>query len=1370
MSAYICQFTGCKTGGKAFANKYALEKHCRTSHPVDTGGILSGKRKRRDTTTPNCSSLGDTDSSSFNGICACGYSARNNWTLTRHMSKCPVIVPPKDILESFNFKVLRVPLDSELEQLKQAMSPLSPMLKASICINARICIPGVFPVICNSNKGLLTSTYNQFGITGDDGLKMLWEIVNEGTLSFEEAFLIKFQDDREVFLPSSLLLPPEERNDLHVSFHTEQREGLVFIRKGESSKVNEESLPKDILEILDDLEDDKVDDEDADKDKSPEGQEEVLRLRGGDGGDPQIPRAVIANCNRYVHPRLWSNEEIRVKIRMNRDEFLEEFCPSLVCATSQDARRDHESKCFLFMVKMSSNPSFKDLSADFMINKTTAQRWFLDILIAYFLTNGFIPAIFNDEAATDAELDSLLESVRDSQSPYIKHLVSAFQANDGRPVTLINSDNTALLMEGMSSEDFSKMQDFHSGRRGDKWAMYMPALVDGQGKVVAIPSGGGIGKSPRGGDCAFTAEILTRELEQGRNMCLNRLLVGTRNNAVLLNTDNGFVEKGNVNLGDRVLTTQRCADLGIPHIHPFRPKDKKALRYDPQPSHRLTIIDNEDQNPVLAANSSRISTALRQSVEQFFSIKNVFKILKGRINQAFFRPLGARLCAHYTAKHPNRNLDLTAEYHDVSLIFVIFAAVCGLSNWFGAGCQRSTSGPAEQVRLANSLLTRLSTPNVLSDSDLGWGPTVDGVHVAVDPCDFSDTQCVGILSTQLGNVADLEALGIPQVQPGEGRLLREPSGGGDFCLNRGEGLLSLERQRELRPLAEAGHYGSPNDYMQDAVTLPTSTEVRSFRQDTMPRGWSARRSTDANFPGWSGNGGGVVVTLRLPSHFKNNRLAANMHTIVLFFSDQPSEHNGFTGLMRRFFASWCSCKMGSRTNTLCAHRSAALVALMARWFFRSRLTPIFRVIDIWRHPNMQPICTGGVPAGNRDRTLMSRVPPCRPRRSEDKRAASNRRFDPSFTAPNPNQQRQTPLPTGQTHGPSLPQQTAHPSPPPAASPPRRPPPPPPRPPPPPSTSAGTINHPSGLGGLLNSNNCCYVNAVVQSLTAISSHDEINWLDPSLNPFHDRELLNFCETLYQLCNMRHNPSSPPFSTASLRDSMNNLLRRAHHGQVDRFQPGRYECSVEFIHEILVNVSFNGFFVDYPVSAQCRLCNRRVVQSVTHKNMISICVAPNNSPVSCADLYNNRVADTHHFQDQVVCHCICPPDCNRGMGCSSAVKLQGELAPTQGNAIVFALDRTGIGMGVTGNNKVLTQLRELDELNGYNLMAVMCHVQRTRVTGHWISFVKKSVTGQPIWWRLDDCRPVADSNPFLTQCNPNRHGSPEDFTIDVLIFKQ
>ena len=1019
---------------------------------------------------------------------------------------------------------------------------------------------------------------------------------------------------------------------------------------------------------------------------------------------------------------------------------------------------------------MSSNPSFKDIAADFMINERTARRWFLDILFAFFLTSSYIPSLFNDEDTTDEEIDSLLESIRAAQSPYVKHLVSAFKADDGRPVTLLNDDNTALRMEGVSSVDFAKVQDFHSGIRGDKWAMYMPVLVDGQGKVVAIPSGGGIGKSPRGGDCASNAEILTQELQQGTHMSFNRLLQGTRNNAVLLNTDLGFVVTGNVNLGDRVTTSHRCADLGIPHIYPFRPRDKKALQYESHPTHRLTIIDNPDQDEVLAANSSRISTALRMSIEQFFSIKNIFQIIKGQINNSFFRPIGPKLCAHYTAKHPSRRVDLTAEWHDMSLMYVIFATVCGLSNWFGSGYQRATSSPAEQVRLSNSLLARLSTPNVLSDSDLSWGPTVGGVHLNIDPCSFASYQSVGVISTQLGNVAELEALGIPQLQPGQGRLLREPGGGGDFCLNRGEGLLSLERQRELRPLADAGHYTCPSDFMQDAVTLPSSTEVRVFRQTNMPRGWAVKAAADPNFPAWCPDG--TVVTLKLPSHYKNNRQATGMHTVVLLFTDQMSCHNGFTGLMRHFFASWCSCKMGSRTNTSCAHRSAALIALTAHWFFKSRVTPMFRAIDIWRHPNLQPVCTGGIPAGNRNRTVLSHIPPCRPRRSNDKRAASNRRFDADYSGPSQQNTRSNVQSGFPTESPRYTRTTSPTSPTPSPVPP---PPPPPVPPPPPPSSAsrgsasGTINHPSGLGGLLNSNNCCYVNTVVQGLTAISSHDEINWLDPALAT--QPELLYLCETLYDLCLRRKQCSTPPFSTATLRDSINDLLRGGQH-QGDRFQPGHYECSVELLQEILEHVDFQQFFVDYPVSSVCPLCSIRITQSINHKKMLSFCIIPSSTPLSFSDLYNTRLADKNHSDDEVKCHCICPSDCIREHGCSSAVKLQGELDPTQGNAFVVALDRTGIGLGVTGNNKVLSQLEELDQLNGYNLLAVLCHVERTRVRGHWISFVKKAltVTGPAIWWRLDDCRPVTAENPFLAQVNPSRPSNPMDFTIDVLIFRQ
>ena len=185
--------------------------------------------------------------------------------------------------------------------------------------------------------------------------------------------------------------------------------------------------------------------------------------------------------------------------------------------------------------------------------------------------------------------------------------------------------------------------------------------------------------------------------------------------------------------------------------------------------------------------------------------------------------------------------------------------------------------------------------------------------------------------------------------------------------------------------------------MEDAVLLPESTVIKCFTQQNMPRGWAEKSSTNSAFPAWCGSC--QVVSLKLPSHFKNNRLPANMHTIVLLYSEHPSGHNGFTGVMRNFFASWCTCKMGLRTNTLCAHRSGAMIVLQAPWFFQTKVTRMFRVIDIWRHPNFQPIVTGGVPAGNRNRSILTQAPPCRPRRSADKRAASNRRFESSFRVP-----------------------------------------------------------------------------------------------------------------------------------------------------------------------------------------------------------------------------------------------------------------------------------------------------------------------------------------------------------------------------------
>ena len=541
-SDLVCYFPNCKSADRIFSSKYALDKHKRSSHEKNDL-LISGKRKR-DSVVISSRSI-EVENNNDPPSCPCGSVQRDKWNLNRHILSCPVVLPTNDKLLTINYKTLTIPSDKDLEKLRQTIEPLTSNIKVRICLYTGVCIPGVFPIIFNSNKGVLASHFNEFGLAGDLGLKTMWSVVEEESFIINEAFLIHLNDGRKVFLPPELLIPPETRSDLGCSFNSFHKNGFIHISRPVITDSND-MVDSTILEGTDG------------EDELPN----VLRLRGGSNvnvnSSSSVPLGLISNCNRYLHPRLWTDSEIRTKIRITKEMFLEEFCPPLMCAT-QIERHEHEAKCFLFLIKMASNESFDSLASDFMISTKSARSWFLDISFAMFLTCPYIPSLFNDNQTSDAELDAFFASINNDQSPYIRHIVSAFCSADGRPVTLLNNDYTSLLMEGMSTEDFVKAQDMHSGLRGDKWAMYISCLVDGNGKVVAIPSGGGIGKSPRGGDCSANAEMITRELQQQEHRTFNKILQGTRNHAVLLNTDIGFVEKGTVNLGTRITTSQRCA-------------------------------------------------------------------------------------------------------------------------------------------------------------------------------------------------------------------------------------------------------------------------------------------------------------------------------------------------------------------------------------------------------------------------------------------------------------------------------------------------------------------------------------------------------------------------------------------------------------------------------------------------------------------------------------------------------------------------------------------------------------------------------------------------------------------------------------------
>jgi len=210
----------------------------------------------------------------------------------------------------------------------------------------------------------------------------------------------------------------------------------------------------------------------------------------------------------------------------------------------------------------------------------------------------------------------------------------------------------------------------------------------------------------------------------------------------------------------------------------------------------------------------------------------------------------------------------------------------------------------DQIPLATSMLKRLSLPNVLCNDKIKWhiDPTKGGISSHKDVKTFT----IANKCQELSN--------LPLVEPGQGKTLRQPGGGGNFSLNRGEGILTLERQRELSSVLD--DIMSIDRYKVLASTLPQDTLIHYYRQDQKPDGWD----NVANCPEWP-DGGGILLKVKLPSTYQNYREDSNRQRVAMFLSDEPSDHNGFTGTLKRLFAYWCSCKKGWRSNSTCSHVS-----------------------------------------------------------------------------------------------------------------------------------------------------------------------------------------------------------------------------------------------------------------------------------------------------------------------------------------------------------------------------------------------------------------------------------------------------------------
>ena len=112
---------------------------------------------------------------------------------------------------------------------------------------------------------------------------------------------------------------------------------------------------------------------------------------------------------------------MRNLIGIFRDEFIE-FCNFTRPATHiiRNSTLSHEARCFLFLIRFCQDLSIHVLGAFFRVSHVTAMNYYDDILFWLLMNDPNVPCIWNDETATEEEIEALLTRIQEAQSEGIR--------------------------------------------------------------------------------------------------------------------------------------------------------------------------------------------------------------------------------------------------------------------------------------------------------------------------------------------------------------------------------------------------------------------------------------------------------------------------------------------------------------------------------------------------------------------------------------------------------------------------------------------------------------------------------------------------------------------------------------------------------------------------------------------------------------------------------------------------------------------------------------------------------------------------------------------------------------------------------------
>ena len=799
---------------------------------------------------------------------------------------------------------------------------------------------------------------------------------------------------------------------------------------------------------------------------------------------------------------------------------------------------------------------------------------------------------------------------------------------------------------------------------------------------------------------------------------------------VLYNADRGFMYTPfNVNRGQDPTPIEWCDRNNVLFCCPFKPGER-AFRYNAATDRLYMIYDNEDE--VLAANSARVTQFLRPASENFHAAMKQMKLFSGVMDQHHFDPVGQNFINRYNHLF---GVDLDASWGEVSLATIEWIAAVGLYNRFHPKFVRRFPD-AFQVMIAERILFCMETPNIILDQHIQFDQDIQGFP---STSNVARQNLAGYNSFPCNSLPDILRLNLPQMEVGdiwEMFLL----GGGEYTFNKAMGILTAAREWELKAQRASSSLGSTANYTQLASELPQTLPVFYFEQVNEPTFFDSAR-----YGQWPGPC--VILKMAMPSSNRSMGSAAFHRCVTLIICQNPISPQPFClqGHLVRHFGLHCTCESGMRTNSVCEHIQAVNILLLNPRAFATAKRKETRISDVRRPDDHRSIY--GTPAGQRNRQVQFQPAPRPQPRTRDRRLAKRQRNFQNFPG-HTGIQVQPPVitpSTGSTPGTST-SNTGngnHGVGPSTGTTPIT-----------PTSNTGNGNrgvrpvvpHISGLGGLLNLANTCYGLSVVQMLSCIFLHNNINM--PALPGPQQR----LAQQVVNVCGQRANAAIPPFTIIPLVNDLNACLP-----QVMQFVLGQQECAAEFLHYLMENLDVAPMFlaVNYE-NGNCHICGSNSIQVCQSIDAHALGVVP---PLQVAAVPLSPLIIAKYAAPVAIGQLQC-----RAVGpCQGLPIQQVRMVEQQGlNKIIH------ISRNVNAQQKVLTPITEPIANDpawpGMFCKCVLAHCGRNPGGGHWIAFIK--VNAQ--WFRCDDNRAIILENPFIGQINPAANPSVRDYTVNLLLF--